>query len=214
MLLTLHFVFIHFQKTGGVFIKNVCRTHAAEWIVSDSDAHLPASAIPAEFAHLPVLGFVRNPWDWYVSWFHYVKAHRERFQDGEHGPWGAVFNYGQASFGEVIRAACAGVPANGESPAWMDRMRADGVDLYTRMFDQVFGDDGVEIGRFEQLRADFLSFLRRHHVPVPNELEQAVLTRPPDNQTHHAPYRSYYDHKLRELVARSSRIGRNYGYEF
>ena len=217
MLITRHFVFVHFQKTGGVFIKNLCQAHT-NWVISNDEEHPPASAIPSQFRHLPVLGFVRNPWDWYVSWYHYVGRQGERLKDSpDHSPWVAIFRQGQASFPEVIRAACGGVPSNGNSPSWMDEIRQTQVDLYSRWCDQMFrvGFDGdVELGRFEHLRSDFLSFLHRHDVSLPDGFEHAALTRPPDNRSDHAPYRSYYDHDLRELVGRTNRLVSEYGYEF
>ena len=33
--------------------------------------HLPRALLPGEYSHLPLLGTVRNPWDFYVSWYHY-----------------------------------------------------------------------------------------------------------------------------------------------
>ncbi len=31
--------------------------------------HYPYSMLPPGHSDLPVLGMVRNPWDWYVSWY-------------------------------------------------------------------------------------------------------------------------------------------------
>ena len=33
--------------------------------------------LPEEFSHLPVIGFVRNPWDWYVSMFFDYKRKKQ-----------------------------------------------------------------------------------------------------------------------------------------
>ncbi len=35
--------------------------------------YLPRSMLPAAHAHLPVLGFVRNPWGYYVSWYSFQR---------------------------------------------------------------------------------------------------------------------------------------------
>ena len=218
MLITRHFVLVHQQKTGGVFIKNLFTAHLPDWIIESSDDHPPARDIPAEYRDLPVLGFVRNPWDWYVSWYHFVLDQSERLKDQPPGPWTVIFDRGRASFKEAITAACSGVPVAGQpAPVWMDRMRAQRVDLYSSWCAQVFraGFDGtVEMGRFETLREDFIGFLERHAIPVGDDFIARVLTRPPDNVGRHRPYASYYDAELRDLVGATSRVAREYGYTF
>jgi hypothetical protein len=218
MLITRHFVFVHQKKTGGRFIRNLCLNHMpADWIVpNELRDHAPAHEIPAQYCDLPVLGFVRDPWDWYVSWYHYV---REQEQDSASRPvWKLVFDGGRASFKEAITAACTGVPVGGqEAPPWMEQMRAQGTDLYSLWFAQMFraGFDGtVEIGRFEKLREDFIAFLRRHAVPVDDSFADHVMTRPPDNVSQRDRYGSYYDAELQDLVRAKSRLVEEYGYTF
>ena len=38
---------------------------------SSERTHAGIDLIPAEYAHLPAIAFIRNPWDWYVSWYHW-----------------------------------------------------------------------------------------------------------------------------------------------
>jgi hypothetical protein len=40
--------------------------------------HFPCADIPAEASDLPVVGIVRNPWDWYVSWYAFNNGPRMR----------------------------------------------------------------------------------------------------------------------------------------
>ena len=67
MIVTDRFVFIHMHKTGGQtlnqVIKRCCPTHRA------IGYHFPIFELPTEFVSWPVVGIVRNPWDWYVSWY-------------------------------------------------------------------------------------------------------------------------------------------------
>jgi hypothetical protein len=221
MLITKHFTFVHQKKTGGRFIRNLCINHMpADWIVqADLRDHAPAREIPTEFRDRPVIGFVRNPWDWYVSWYHYVREQENGSQGSPQSPyWTVVFDDGRASFKDAITAACSGVPAGGhEAPTWMDRMREQGVDLYSLWNDQMFraGFEGTtEVGRFENLREDFLAFLRRHDVPVDDEFSEHVMTRPPDNVSKREGYAQYYDAELRDLVGSTSAVVEEYGYTF
>src|SRR5437763_6406740 len=67
MIATSRFVFLHLHKSGGTFVN--------QWLLRFfPDArqigyHLPRRLIPADLAHLPVIGLVRNPWSYYVSWY-------------------------------------------------------------------------------------------------------------------------------------------------
>ena len=54
-----------------------------------------------------MLCFVRNPWDWYVSWYHYLtQTHRAAratepiFKD--------VFDGGKSDFATAVRRVCLG----------------------------------------------------------------------------------------------------------
>jgi hypothetical protein len=204
-----------------MFLRNVCQSHLPpDWIIrNELGDHSPVREVPAEFRHLPMLGYVRNPWDWYVSWYHFVQQERERLAGSPpESPWVAIFDEGRASFAQAITAACLGTPAGDRpAPAWMDRMQRTGIDLYSSWCHQAFraGFDGtVEIGRFESLRTDFIAFLRRHEVPVDDSFIGHVMTRPPDNPTPHAPYRSYYTPELRDIVGATSTVAAEYGYSF
>src|SRR5689334_18614958 len=72
MLVTDRFVFVHLPRSGGTFVSQVIQKVFPE--AHEVGYHLPLSALPAEFSHLPVLGTVRNPWDFYVSWYHHQES--------------------------------------------------------------------------------------------------------------------------------------------
>jgi hypothetical protein len=110
MLVTNDFVFVHIPKTGGTFIDVVLRNHLA---VADYQAerHAPHSSLPAKWRHLPSFCVIRNPWDWYVSWYHYPtqsKPGQARTNPVKQGLWWSAFDEGRASFEEAVRRACLG----------------------------------------------------------------------------------------------------------
>ena len=64
------FLFLHLHKCGGQYVARFLRSHFGTRLVG---YHYPYSHIPHEFRNLPKFGVVRNPWDWYVSWYHFQK---------------------------------------------------------------------------------------------------------------------------------------------
>src|SRR5690606_23226084 len=86
MIVTPSFVFLHLHKSGGTFV-NTGLMRLIEG-ARHVGYHLPRSMIPPQFASLPVLGLVRDPWSYYVSWYSSQRA-RPRpnalFQAASHG---------------------------------------------------------------------------------------------------------------------------------
>ena len=70
MIVTDKFVFVHLPRTGGTFISDVITTFFPS--AHEIGYHLPRTLLPQQYAHLPILGAVRNPWAFYVSWFFHV----------------------------------------------------------------------------------------------------------------------------------------------
>ena len=70
MLVTDKFVFVHLPRSGGTFVSEVIRKFFPS--AYEIGYHLPRTLLPREYSHLPVLGTVRNPWEFYVSWYHHV----------------------------------------------------------------------------------------------------------------------------------------------
>jgi hypothetical protein len=74
MIVTDHFVFIHMHKAGGNFVIKLLKEYFPG--TKSIGYHYPASMIPEKYKHLPVVGFIRNPWDWYVSWYCFLQSHK------------------------------------------------------------------------------------------------------------------------------------------
>jgi len=238
MLVTKHFIFIHVPKTGGTFIRHVCRNHLPpDWLVDrttlgwDSrpgkDAHRRYTAIPPEFSELPVLAVVRNPWDWYVSWYAWRERYPANPADGNGGRlWAQVFARAEADFEHVVRAACTAetddgpiAAPNGAEPRWLQTMRRGRIDYYSALLKVKLGtgvaDSRIQIAKFENLRESFLQFLERNAIPVPDELAAAMRTEEPRNVSARGAYREYYDEPLRDLVATHAReMIERYDYSF
>ena len=86
-----HMAFVHVMKTGGKWVRDVLSGGIpAEWNVYDSlrptpedpaaGLHVGMLDVPRENRNAPVLAYVRNPWDWYVSCFSFF---RNKFDAGD-----------------------------------------------------------------------------------------------------------------------------------
>jgi hypothetical protein len=194
MIITPYFVFLHVPKTGGSWVKS---TIPDEWCVARLRDHESHSNVPDEYADLPVLAFVRNPWDWYVSHYSYHLPREPRDARAE------LFFANGSSFEAFLRTALFGT----NFPVIEKRMQSERIDFYTVLFQNLTRpEEGVWFGRFERLREDFLRFLDMHGAPVTDEMRDKVLTAPRENPSERRDYREYYTEELRDLVAERSRL--------
>jgi hypothetical protein len=179
------FAYVHVEKTGGNYVRKVFEPE----IVFER-IHCPWERAPADVKRLPAFCTIRNPWAWYVSWYHFAleaRTNDERF--------GLLARRGRAPFEEFVWRA-------------FDNPKGD---LYTRSLRATchwgLVRDEVTPLRLERLRDELGSFLRRVGHPVPE------LPSKRENASDHGPYRDYYDDELRELVATCPIVER-FGYEF
>lgn len=216
MLITPWFSFLHMAKTGGSFVKEVLVEQYGDQVTVGY--HDPWDRLPER--DLPVLIFARNPWDWYVSWFHFLQDHYARtapeVRDAD-PIYRTGFGSGTHDFATAVRIACRGqieVPI----PLLQESIARHG-DFYTAAFMHMVGDGlddpRLTLGRTEQLREDLIAFVQRTDVPKIESLIAAIRETPANNRSARGDYRRYYDVELRDLVGGSSKwmIDR-FGYTF
>jgi hypothetical protein len=189
VLVTKDFVLIHVPKTGGTFLNDLIKEHCD---VLHDQMHGPYSELPDEYRDLPALGFVRNPWDWYVSWFEHMKQKGPQSKD--EWEW-EKFRLETATFPEFLELAF-------DLP--------HGYDYYSAVLRNFL--DGCQHGRFEHLREWFVRFLSQHRIVNPG-LARAVLEAPPSNVGQHRPYWDYYDPHTAQLIWQSW-TAQTFGYAF
>ncbi|HET8862731.1 MAG TPA: hypothetical protein VFM94_05735 [Solirubrobacterales bacterium] len=229
------FVFLHVPKTGGRFIRRfLLQAFPSCRFVDEQHPHFGWNKLPEEAVGRPVLAFIRNPWDWYVSWYSFISGQpappeqstwhvhplvRGLFIKGsnvgvEGGPVAGSEEI--SDFATTVRRACGGI-VDGGGRAELERVTQgydlakpllEGHDLYTAQVETVLGagldSDLLTIGRFESLTADLESFVERVGLEMP-EGEPGIKRAKPVNTSRRAPYREYYDPELRDLVGASCR---------
>ena len=231
MIVTPRFVFLHLHKSGGTFV-NECLLRFVPGARS-AGYHLPHTLIPPEAAARPVLGFVRNPWTYYVSWFAFQSAMRQPnalfrvlSEDSRLDFPRTISNMvGLSQDPERLARAVAALPSQytgrglnvpgpvlariGESPR--------PIGFYSFLFDYLFDAqaDRRLFGRMETLRDDLPHLLESVGETVSAGLRAHLANAPPTNASVHGDYRDYYGDEVRELVARyDALVIERFGYRF
>ena len=235
MIITEHFVFIHMHKTGGQTLNNII-----ERCIPDHQVigyHFPRSDIPPESADLPVVGMIRNPWDWYVSWYAFNRRPNMRnplfniVSDGGNGTFKTtVTNLIQLGSDrpesvqhreELIRILPESLDGNrgvGLTKESIRELSGAGMGYYAWLSKRMLGkapDDQTFVGRFENLQDEFLAIMEQLSVNETGALKLEFEKRERKNVSRHSHYSHYYDDELRNLVAEKERaMIETYNYQF
>jgi len=230
MIVTDKFVFVHFPRTGGTFITDVMMRFFPS--AREIGYHLPRSLLPYEYFHLPVLGAVRNPWEFYVSWYYHVwprdaatPLHSWLSENGKHQFEGATrnaLNIGTDNY--RLDALIEKLPDDVDyrkrnipniTKDSLRKIRGTGVGFYTFRFNHLFGNaDDVFFCRQECLRADLIHFLEQVD-SISDEIRAYILESEKKNTAEHRHYSSYYTPELAELVSiRDRSMIERFGYVF
>lgn len=235
MIITQRFVFIHLHKTGGQTLNDIIERCIANHRVVGY--HYPRAEIPQESAGLPIVGIVRNPWDWYVSWYAFNKRpniHNQLFnvvsdrgQQDFKTTISNLVNLGsdqpdsQSYRDELVRMLPETLAGNRGAGLIKEDLRAfsnDSRGYYSWLVDRMLGDTTdkqVLVGRFENLQEDFLDIMNRLSVDETATLVEELKKSKRKNVSRHSHYSHYYDDELRDLVAEKEKAAiAKFGYAF
>lgn len=220
MIITDRFVFIHLHKTGGQTLNDVITRCVPNHKVVGY--HLPRTEVPPGSRQLPIVGLVRNPWDWYVSWYAFNKKPQIRnplfniVSDGGSAGFKAtvtnLINLGaehsERRRNDLISLLPDSLDGNrgvGLTKASVHELSASSDGYYSWLFGRMLGrepDDQTLVGRFENLQEDFLAIMQQLNVSEIAALREALQQRERKNVSRHSHYSHYYDDELRDLVNR------------
>jgi hypothetical protein len=215
MIVTPRFVFLHLHKSGGTFV-NECLFK----FVPDAmhvGYHLPRSMTPPQFADLPVLGFVRNPWSYYVSWYTFQLERmnpnflfRVLSDDGRLDFDTTLRNMLDLGAGSVrldmlLRALPGAYSNQGLNlPGFaLEPIRGTQLGFYSYLYGYLYdgGRAPAIVGRMENLRAELPRMLEGVAQHVGRDMRSFIDKEAPRNTSSHAAYTEYYSPSLRDLVA-------------
>jgi hypothetical protein len=226
MIVTDRLVFLHLHKSGGTFVNALlmqCLPSARQ-----VGYHLPYRELPAAYRELPVLGTVRNPWDYYVSWYHFQRSQTEPnilfricSDSGQLGFKETVANLVGLSTDEPRLALLeAGVPDTftdhglNLTKVCVGELRDRQTGFYSFLYGRLYaGASDPTVLRMERLRRELRVTLALLEI-LPNECAERFLSETPSlNVSEHDSASSYFDDELAELVAEGDReVIDRYGY--
>jgi hypothetical protein len=228
MIATPRFVFLHLHKSGGTFVN--------EWLLRfipgarEVGYHLPRRLIPAELRHLPVLGLVRNPWSYYLSWYTFQSSRAKPnalFQilsdDGRNGFETTIRNMVELGSGSphldvAVRALPSDYGAGGLNlpGPQLAQIRDSGRGFYSFLYDYFYAGGGpVRIARMERMREELPPLLSATGEAISDTAKSHLTTAPARNASLHGPYAEYYGSALRDLVGeRDASVIKRHHYRF
>ena len=234
MLVTDKFVFLHLPRCGGTFVYDVVRKFFPS--AREIGYHFPRELLPAEYLHLPNLGTVRNPWEFYASWYHHQYSNI-RYSPLKNVLFGCLSEDRNLNFVQTIRNALdlgvsddkldfliQALPENfyyqerhvpNLTKDLMGKIRGTCLGLYTFRFNQLFGQaDDVFFCRVESLRSDLMAFFERIGA-ASDALRSYVLGLDKKNISEHLHYSTYYTPELADLVLmRDRQLVERFGFSF
>lgn len=219
MIVTDRFVFLHLHKSGGTFVNTFLARFFPD--ARQIGYHLPRQYLPESARGLPIFGLVRNPWDYYVSWYSF-----QQVKERPNALFRIASDEGRLGFGGTIThlvslcddperhaalATCLPEHFTGHginlTRACVAPLLGSGLGFYSFQFRRMFGDgDSVTFGRMESLRADLRAFLDSSNIALTPGMRAFIDSAPPVNTSRHEHFTRYYDDELRALVARRDQL--------
>jgi tetratricopeptide (TPR) repeat protein len=224
------------HKTGGQSINHIIEQCLPSF--RQIGYHYPYHLLPPECSGLPIVGMVRNPWDWYISWY----AFNIRKTTSTNPLFFVVSDGYQANYKNTLKNLInlgADTPRNrnyrnvlteklpesldgnqgvGLNKDCIRRFNNDDCGYYSWQFKRMHGDldsKATYIGRFENLQDDFLSIMDQLSVEETEAIREKFKGSARLNESSHSHYSRYYDDELRDLIAqKEALLIDKYGYEF
>lgn len=222
------FAFLHLHKSGGTFVNQLllnCVPSARQ-----IGYHLPYREMPAEFRGLPVLGTVRNPWAYYVSWYHFQRGQSRPnalfllcSENRELDFKGTVTNLATLHADSARIARLADYLPDNYRKAGLNLTKScivplggSGLGFYSFLYHRHYdGAAAPRLMKVERLREELRSALVDLLGSVDERSDLFLASVPDLNRSTHGAHADYYDADLRDLVAEmDGDVIHRHGYSF
>ena len=222
------FVFLHLHKSGGTFVNQMmsaCIPYARQ-----IGYHFPYSMLPENFRRLPVIGTVRNPWAYYVSWYSFQQQMKR-----PNALFMAVSNNNTLDFHATIfkllslnndehllAKVSALLPTQFENKGLnltqqcIMPINQSSIGFYSFLYNRLYqGSVNASIIKVEQLRRDFSAKMATLKVAPQPKIQAFLEQAPIMNASRHQTYQSYYSTALKNHIAElDSALIDSHGYSF
>jgi hypothetical protein len=228
VIVTDRFVFLHLHKSGGTFVNEFLLRFVPD--ARQVGYHLPRALAPPGTQNLPALGFVRNPWSYYVSWYSFQARRREPnalfrilSDDGALDFEHTIINLLElGTTGKRLDEIVAALPSRYLNkglnvPGFaLAPIRGSGRGFYSYLYWHLYdGPGAMHIRRTERIREELVSMLTAVGQPVSSTMQAYLRDAPALNPSDHGGYQEYYGGELRDLVAvRDAGIIQRHNFKF
>jgi len=229
VVVTPRFIFLHLHKSGGTFVNECLLKFVKE--ARQIGYHLPRRMAPQELAHLPVLGLVRNPWSYYLSWYSFQLDRpnpnflfRILSDDGQLDFEATVRNMLHLGAGSIrldmlLRALPSAYSNQGLNlPNFaLAPIRDTQLGFYSYLYRYLYeaGTTPAIVGRMEEMREELVPMLEQVGLSPSDDMRAFIAEALPRNTSRHGNYTQYYSDALRKLVAqRDEEIIARHAYRF
>jgi len=208
MICTDKICFIHLPKTGGTFVRMCMGDIFDNTYFDDGGSGLKEHSYPEKKMDQYTFGFIRNPFDWYVSLWCHVKKKPDGIKRTQ--------KYYDEDFNMFLNSLlCNPSLRIGGNKGWLSKvvfsdMHIAGVGLLTYMHDMmyVYVD---EVCMFEDIRVEAVRMFSNLGV---SNLD-VVYNIPPAKSSDRLHYHNYYNDESRDIVSKMDKVLlEKYGYNF
>lgn len=201
MVLHNNWVFLHLQKTGGMFFEKFLLKNILGSKFGNS-RHGGFSRIPEKYKkNKIVFGTIRNPWDWYVSWYHKLQMGHIIFKDLYHNKDFDAFLFDifkrkdgiirDLNFSEISKCDI-GILSYRYSKCFLKTPSFNSKDDLMTSQESFFL---TNLCYFHTMKNDLTRILNLNKKQI-----QILYTTPPVNTSSHKKYQEYYNDETRNLV--------------
>lgn len=236
MIVTDKFTLVHMHKTGGQTLIKVIESCIPE--NESVGYHYPISYLPEHAAKKPIVGIVRDPWDWYLSWYAFNTSPKMFYNplyvalsDGGNGDFESTVSNlvklgsdtpESANYRTALKALLPeildGNQGVGLTRFCIDELAESGKGYYSWLFERMHGklDSALlHIGRFENLIEDFIGIMADLDVEQSMDMKSKFDLIGRTNSSSHSHYSCYYSEELKQLVSNKDvSLIERYGYQF
>ena len=219
---------MHLHKSGGTFINDMimqCVPYARQ-----IGYHLPYSELPRNFRHYDVMGTVRNPWSYYVSWYHFQEQSKSPnmlflqmsdsrklyFVETITNLLNLSSNEAAISRFEDVLPTTFSSSGQNLTRQCIQALRFKSQGFYSFLYERHYlGCKSPIILDTNSLRQGLLTYIDEKEISPRDKLVNYINCAPKQNTSQHKDYQHYYTDELAALVANKDElIIKRYGYKF